>query len=97
VSDIPYLFEVSNADKGKDLTNKGLGDMLVGLNYNLIKFENSNYLSIQLLNVLPLYTNNDAATALGLDEYDSEVNLKYFGNLTTKTYFSTEIGNIQGK
>jgi hypothetical protein len=68
VSDIPYLFEVSNAGKGKDLTNKGLGDMLVGLNYNLIKFENSNYLSIQLLNVLPLDTNNDAATALGLDE-----------------------------
>ena len=91
VVDLPYLFEVSSLGNGKAMINHGCGDMLIGFNFNMIKFNNSKFLSIQFLGVLPLYSNNNAETPLGLEEYGNEVTVSYFGAITEKAYFNTDI------
>jgi hypothetical protein len=91
VVDLPYLFEVSSLGNGKAVANNGCGDLLIGFNYNMVKFNNSRFLSIQFLGVLPLYRNNNVETPLGLQEYGNEVTVSYFGALSEKTYFNTDI------
>lgn len=58
-------YRTGNKDSLVSQQSSGLGDMQIGLNYNLINFDYSSYLSIMASGIVPLYNNSTKAVALG--------------------------------
>ena len=105
IANIPFLYQVNNQGKGNSIINQGAGDLLAGLSYNLVNFNYVRFLSVQVSAIVPLYTNTNGTSALGLGDYGTEVKLMYCGSLPGfiggKGYFNTELAyrryfNTQG-
>lgn len=105
IATIPYLYQQNAIAPGNTLINTGLGDMTVGLSYNLVNFNYVRFLSIGVSGIVPLYNTNNGLSPLGLGSYGSEVKLMYCGNLpktvASKGYFNMELAyrkyyNAQG-
>ena len=95
VANIPYYYQVNKQTPTSMLTNQGLGDVTVGLAYNLINFNYVRYLSVQVSGIVPLYNTVNNYSALGIGSPGSEVKLMYMGNLPKsiagKGYFNLEL------
>jgi len=95
IANIPFLYQVNKLGAGNTLINQGAGDMLAGLSYNLVNFNYLRYLSVQVSGIVPLYSNVNGNSALGLGDYGTEVKLMYCGilpqSIFDKGYFNTEI------
>src|ERR1700761_218544 len=102
---VPYLYQVNKIAPGNTIMSQGTGDIVAGLSYNLINFNYTHFLSVQVSGVIPTYTNVSGNSALGLGDYGTEVKLMFCGNLPKsifdKGYFNTEVAyrryfNYQG-
>ncbi|WP_428328731.1 hypothetical protein [Mucilaginibacter sp.] len=95
IATIPYLYQQNKLGANNTLINQGVGDLTVGLSYNLVNFNYIRFLSVQVSGIVPLYNNNNGLSALGLGSYGTEVKLMYCGNLPKslfdKGYFNTEV------
>jgi len=95
IINLPLLYQVNKIAPGNTVINQGLGDLVVGLSYNLINFDYKRFFSIQVSGITPLYANTAANSALGLGNSGTEVKLMYCGNLpesiVSKGYFNTEL------
>jgi len=86
---------VSTAGVVTPQSSSGFGDMQVGLNYALVNFNYTGYLSVQASGIIPLYKNTNRDIALGYGAYGSEVKLTYSGGINNKLikgYFNLETG-----
>lgn len=94
IASVPYVYTQNKFPTG-NVTNQGLGDLYMGLSYNLVNFNYIRYLSIQVSGIAPLYNKKNPSSDLGLGNYGSEVKLMYCGNLpksiASKGYFNTEV------
>jgi hypothetical protein len=94
IATIPYLYQQNVIAPGNTLINRGLGDMTIGLSYNLVNFNYVRFFSIGISGIVPLYKRNNGLSALGLGNYGTEVKLMYSGNLpkdvADKGYFNAE-------
>jgi hypothetical protein len=104
IANVPYVYTQNKFANG-NVTNQGLGDLYMGLSYNLANFNYERYLSVQVAGIAPLYDKKNPSSDLGLGNYGSEIKLMYCGNLpksiASKGYFNTEIAyrryfDIQG-
>ncbi|GAB3928319.1 hypothetical protein [Mucilaginibacter myungsuensis] len=77
-------------------SNQGVGDMQVGINYNLANFNYKSFLTVGVSGIVPLYDTTNAAVALGYGSYGSEVKLMYAGGIDNgflkHTYYNLEGG-----
>jgi hypothetical protein len=92
---VPFSRQVSN--ESTDKYHNGLGDLLLGLSYNLINYKYKNFTSIYVGAIVPMYPKYDAQT-LGLGLYGSEVKLMNTGAYTLtgkKGYYNLEAGYRQ--
>jgi len=91
---IPYLYQQNAIAPGNTLIDAGLGDMTIGLSYNLVNFNYVRFLSIGVSGIVPLYKSSNGISPLGLGNYGTEVKLMYCGNLpkdvASKGYFNAE-------
>jgi hypothetical protein len=75
--------------------SSGVGDMQVGLNYNLVNFGYKSFLSLGGSVIVPLY-DTTKAVALGYGAYGSELKLMYSGGIDEgffkHTYYNLEFG-----
>ena len=96
IASLPYLYQMNTIGAGNTIYNHGAGDFIAGLSYNLINFNYTRYLSVQVSGIVPLYKNPNGTSALGLGDYGTEIKLMYTGALPKaiagKGYFNTEIG-----
>ncbi|OKS88249.1 hypothetical protein [Mucilaginibacter polytrichastri] len=93
---VPFSRQVSNQST-TDKYHNGLGDLQLGLSYNLINYKYKNYTSIYVGAIVPMYDKYDAQT-LGLGMYGSEVKLMNTGAYTLnskKGYYNLEAGYRQ--
>jgi len=92
IASVPYVYTKNKLADGTQITNQGLGDLYMGLSYNLVNFNYIRYLSVQVSGIAPLYNRN---LELGLGSYGAELKLMYCGNLpksiASKGYFNTEL------
>ena len=95
IATVPFLYQVNNLGKGNQIINQGGGDMIAGLSYNLMNFNYTHFLSVQVSGIVPLYKNPAGNSALGLGDYGTEVKLMFCGNIPTliaaKGYFNMEL------
>lgn len=96
IATIPYLYQQNIVAPGYKLVDAGLGDAVVGFNYNLVNSNFIRFFSIGVSAIVPLYNIHDGPSPLGLSAYGSELKLMYCGNLpkdvATKGYFNLELG-----
>lgn len=94
IATIPYLYQQNTIAPGNTLVDAGLGDMTIGVSYNLVNFNYIRFLSIGVSGIIPLYKSNNGISPLGLGTYGTEVKLMYCGNLpkdvADKGYFNME-------
>ena len=92
---IPYLYQVNKIAPGNSINSQGTGDIVAGLSYNLVNFNYTSFLSVQVSGIIPTYTNTNGTSALGLGNYGSEIKLMFTGNLPkslfAKGFFNTEV------
>jgi hypothetical protein len=75
--------------------SQGVGDMQVGLNYNLVNFAYKSFLSVSGSVIVPLY-DTTKTIALGYATYGAEMKLMYSGGIDAgflkHTYYNMELG-----
>ena len=93
---VPFSRQVANQST-TDKYRNGLGDLQLGLSYNLINYKYKNYTSVYVGAIVPLYAKYDAQT-LGLGMFGSEIKLMNTGafNVTDKrSFYNLEAGYRQ--
>ncbi|GAB3908712.1 hypothetical protein [Mucilaginibacter boryungensis] len=75
--------------------SSGIGDMQVGLAYNLVNFGYKSFLSVMGSGIVPLY-DTTKTVALGYAAYGAELKLMYSGGIDNgflkHTYYNMEVG-----
>jgi hypothetical protein len=75
--------------------SSGIGDMQVGLAYNLVNFGYKSFLSVMGSGIIPLY-DTTKTVALGYATYGAELKLMYSGGIDNgflkHTYYNMEVG-----
>ncbi len=79
---------------GGAVNNTSLGDMQLGLTYNLFNFNYSNYISVYTGGIMPLYTNT-SSRYIGLGNAGGTVHLSNSGSLSSKTSYNVDLGFSQ--
>lgn len=86
----------NDKDSLVSLQSSGLGDMQVGLSYNIFNFNYTSFLSVVGSAIVPLYNNNNKAVALGYGVGGADLKLTYTGSITGTllkgSYFNLEVG-----
>jgi hypothetical protein len=76
-------------------SSQGVGDLQVGLAYNLVNFGYKSFLSVMGSGIIPLY-DTLKTVALGYATYGAEVKLMYSGGIDNgilkHTYYNMEVG-----
>jgi len=94
VGSIPYYL-IQYRDMVESRSNKGLGDLELGLRYNLLNKHDQRYLSIQVSGIVPLYHNDTTELPfIGFGDAGAEARLMYSGSLKDgkkNWYFNTEL------
>lgn len=89
---VPVSVQHSTFGGVKQSTPSGLGDLSVGLSYNLAQFSYKRFLSIQGTGIFPLYTISKTNNTLGYGVVGGDVKLMYCGVLAGQSYFNLEGG-----
>lgn len=93
---VPLALQINNYATSNKASG-GLGDVNLGLSYNLFNFDYKNYISIYGGAIIPVYSNYDAQT-LGLGQLGTDVRIMNTGNLAVedkKAYYNLELGYRQ--
>ncbi|RVU00532.1 hypothetical protein EOD41_11045 [Mucilaginibacter limnophilus] len=88
---LPFSFLTSTSANGYSANTSGPGDLQVGLNFALKNFNYSNYISLYVGGILPLYKNT-AVRSLGLGNSGATVKLMNTGGLGKKAYYDIQLG-----
>jgi hypothetical protein len=94
---VPIAVQVNNYATAGNRSSAGVGDLQLGLSYNVINYKYKNYTSVYGGVIVPLYAKFDEQT-LGLGMYGTEVRLMNTGNLAVedkKAYYNLEAGYRQ--
>lgn len=95
IASVPFVYSQNRLFDGTTITNRGLGDLYMGLSYNLVNFNYVRFLSFQVSGIAPLYNRKNPLSDLGYGNYGAEAKLMYCGNLpksiASKGYFNTEL------
>lgn len=77
-------------------TNSGVGDMQVGVSYNLVNFGYKSFLSVMASGIAPLYDTTRSEVKLGYGSFGGELKLMYCGGIDNglfrHTYYNLEAG-----
>ncbi|RYY32933.1 MAG: hypothetical protein EOP46_17745 [Sphingobacteriaceae bacterium] len=88
---LPFSFLTSTAANGYSANTSGPGDLQMGFNFALKNFNYSNYISLYVGGVIPLYKNS-AVRALGLGSNGATIKLMNTGGLGKKAYYDIQLG-----
>jgi protein XagA len=93
---VPLALQINNYAINNKATG-GVGDLQVGLSYNLFNFDYKNYISIYGGGIFPMYAAYNSQT-LGIGLVGTDVRLMNTGNLALedkKAYYNVEVGYRQ--
>ncbi|QJD95043.1 hypothetical protein HH214_03680 [Mucilaginibacter robiniae] len=89
---LPISVQHSTYAGEKQSTPSGLGDLSIGLSYNLAQFSYKRFLSVQGTGIIPLYTVAKTNNTLGYGVLGGDIKLMYCGVLAGPSYFNLEGG-----
>jgi hypothetical protein len=89
-------YRTADKDSLVSQQSSGLGDMQIGLSYNLLNFNYGSYLSVVASGIIPLYNNSKKEVALGYGIGGAELKFTYTGNIGATflkgCYYNLELG-----